>query len=706
MAKKKESSKNVKLLTPVFIFFVILLNVITNLRYNAALDKELEIRVLGLAAFMLIIVAASIFGKKYRIEMTDTRLLKNPFTVFYGLFILLNAISIFVAYNTGEALHETLKLLTFFILFVYLLLYVLPKEHSRKYFLRAAVIFALIISAIGIVQALQIFPEHGFSVKSAYLIKGNFAHKNIFSELLFMGFTFSLYSFLSFEDKWKKAALIGAVINLIMILLLFTRAVWVGLFLASLTSFVVYMAYIRPKQATKKINRALKIGLMAAGAAVILFFAAMLTLDSKGSLQKHITEATDFSKGNTYHRLNLWKKSIPIVKEHPIIGVGAANWKIEVLKYNTAIYKKGGWIVPRRTHNDYINVITETGILGLISYLGMFIVLLFYIIRTIKHSDNNRNQLFLLALFFALIGYMSFSFFNFTKERIETQIFINIIFAFVIFERQLSKTAIEARQHNRTLIRAIGLVALVPLFFTALSAGHRVRAEVKVHEMIRQTRAKNPTGLQRAYEAVENLRSPFVSLSPMNDPLYSLEAISALRIGKSEDEVLKIYMKALKDFPYHVKTLNEIAYVYSKKGKNETALEYSNKCVEYAPDNRKVLLDHVVYLNKADKKQEAFDFLLQMKPYKNKRYKNMVKAFTQEEIKAMSELSTDTVLTNELRTLFNNDKFNFRQFEKARDENRSFRQVYLERMKIRLDKRNYQLADTTVQKLLLKKQQE
>ena len=71
----------------------------------------------------------------------------------------MHSISVFIAQNTGEALHEFLKAGTYLVLFLFLLFYVVPQKNSREYFLKVIVVFTLIHSLIGVVQSLNIFSE-------------------------------------------------------------------------------------------------------------------------------------------------------------------------------------------------------------------------------------------------------------------------------------------------------------------------------------------------------------------------------------------------------------------------------------------------------------------------------------------------------------------------------------------------------------------
>ncbi|MFO7864303.1 MAG: O-antigen ligase [Salinivirgaceae bacterium] len=692
MASKKKQKQNIKqkplLLNPVFYIFLTLIVVVTNVRYSGALDKELEIRVLGLSLFVLIAGLFALISSKVSLRSIDTTLLKSPFILLYGAYIVLTGISVFIAANTAEALHEFLKLFTFGVLFLYLILFVLPKEGSRALFLKASIILSLVVATIGVVQALDIFVQHGFSVKSAYMITGNYAHKNIFSEIAFIVFALSAYSVYYFRDLWQKAAIVGAVFSLLIIIMLVTRAVWVALFAASISTFVIHRLVVRKRDGKAVFSKSLKYafaGILLAGIVAVALF---VQLDPKNSIKKHVLEATDFTSGNTYHRLNIWKKSIPIVKEHPIMGVGAGNWKIEVSKYNVALYyNKRGWVVPRRTHNDYINVITETGIPGLLVYLAMFGFVIAYLIRLMSRNEIRSDSLFYSALLFILLGYMTFSFFNFTKERVETQILLNTVFAFAVYGYSKLRSKGEPHYANPKHIQLVGAIVLIPVVITAYSAQQRISTESVMNKVYALTSKKGEREINYSYQIIKELNSPFVSLTPMNDPIPSMQAITMLRKQMNKDQVIAKYKEALGVFPYHVRTLNELAYVFLLQNKIDSALHYNGLAHKYAPDNLKVYLDQVVYLKKADRNNEAFELLANVTKFKwDKRYKKMLHAFLKQRVIDLFEDEESNLIVQEAVEYGKSQKSMLSIFYQSQKKEASFEKMFLISLSNRLKK--------------------
>ena len=76
-------------------------------------------------------------------------------------------------------------------------------------------------------------------------------------------------------------------------------------------------------------------------------------------------------------RLTLWTKSLSMVKEAPLLGVGLGQWKIALPLYGRIekyeISDRGiKEIIFQRPHNDYVWVLSEIGVLGLTFYLSIY----------------------------------------------------------------------------------------------------------------------------------------------------------------------------------------------------------------------------------------------------------------------------------------------------------------------------------------------
>tara|TARA_B100001063_G_scaffold247286_1_gene292171 strand:- start:8451 stop:10262 length:1812 start_codon:yes stop_codon:yes gene_type:complete len=80
-------------------------------------------------------------------------------------------------------------------------------------------------------------------------------------------------------------------------------------------------------------------------------------------------------------RLEYYKNALDLFLEKPFFGNGIGSFKTESLKYYDEIST-----IPYYAHNDFLQILSETGILGLLSYILIFIFL-FKILFRFKKSN-------------------------------------------------------------------------------------------------------------------------------------------------------------------------------------------------------------------------------------------------------------------------------------------------------------------------------
>lgn len=134
------------------------------------------------------------------------------------------------------------------------------------------------------------------------------------------------------------------------------------------------------------------------------------------------------NNGSTGIRLQIWKQSISIIKEKPIIGYGTGDVKDVLVKQ----YGLAGMDMAKEkqlnAHNQFVQTTISLGILGLILFL--------YFLYSSVYSGLLTNNLFIVN--FVLI----FCFFFFTESILETQagtIFFGLFFSLLnqkIFEKK------------------------------------------------------------------------------------------------------------------------------------------------------------------------------------------------------------------------------------------------------------------------------
>jgi O-antigen ligase len=101
-------------------------------------------------------------------------------------------------------------------------------------------------------------------------------------------------------------------------------------------------------------------------------------------------------------RLNLWKTSINISKDFPMTGIGEDNFDYYIERYKVPGY----YDVTSHPHNDYLNVLVNSGIPGIISFLIIWIYIIWIGFATHKNTTDPFLKELALGGTLAVIGFM------------------------------------------------------------------------------------------------------------------------------------------------------------------------------------------------------------------------------------------------------------------------------------------------------------
>ena len=166
-------------------------------------------------------------------------------------------------------------------------------------------------------------------------------------------------------------------------------------------------------------------------------------------------------KSETYgygSRTASWQRSLKLIEEHPLLGVGIGNWKIEILKYEGPT--TGAYVYMYKNHNDFIETTADTGIFGGALFLGIFVLIFANFIKAFfkaeKAEEDSYKWLFLPA--FGLFCYSFDAMFNFPSNRPEIISFFAIfVGAGIAFS---PPTLFGKRQPSSGILPSVTLITL------------------------------------------------------------------------------------------------------------------------------------------------------------------------------------------------------------------------------------------------------
>ncbi|MEI6020543.1 MAG: O-antigen ligase family protein [Bacteroidota bacterium] len=357
----------------------------------------------------------------------------NLITLSYIGFVGWSCLSTFWSHNISEAIFENTKLLlglgVFFSSLYFLNLH--PEKFSKCIY-GASVIILLCLCIVVLWQMLSLT---GLGHSNTYSINGLNGHKNLLSSFLFLNLCFLLMAYSKSIGTLKKSALIAIVLNLILILFLRTKAVWLALII---TAFVYFLLKIF--QSTKSKREVVSKPFLIIVIIVIglnIFFLFGLNSICAAIIQKQTSMtmlAKVFSPILDIERITVWHKTY-LIMQQPFTGFGSGNWQV----FFPSASLSGLWraedlgVSFQRPHNDFLWILSETGTIGFNIYLVFVIGLLVFGFIQLK-SASRLNQNFNHFPLFFLVGYLCISFFDFPKERIEHIVWLNILMA-LIYEK-------------------------------------------------------------------------------------------------------------------------------------------------------------------------------------------------------------------------------------------------------------------------------
>ncbi|MNL17551.1 O-Antigen ligase [compost metagenome] len=135
-----------------------------------------------------------------------------------------------------------------------------------------------------------------------------------------------------------------------------------------------------------------------AGLAVV----GALAITTSTKIRNRVAETVTMTNQGDQERITIWKANWEMVKDHPMIGIGYSQNKVRLREY----YDKTG-VAPGyfegHAHNEYIHLLSGTGILGLICYL----IFLGYAFRAAYLAYKNSRDSISKGLGLGLMGAMT-----------------------------------------------------------------------------------------------------------------------------------------------------------------------------------------------------------------------------------------------------------------------------------------------------------
>lgn len=253
----------------------------------------------------------------------------------------------------------------------------------------------------------NIITRRGFSV---------FLNPNIYAEYIVLVTPIIIGQFWAHKDKFKKFIYLGiSALMMLNLLLTFSRG---GLLAIAMAAVVFLFFAMRPL-----LGFFIPLGLL-----------SINFLPEK--IQNRIYSIFNFADSSTSYRFKMWGITEDLIREHPIVGVGFGHkpfkQEFELLIRSMPIF---------HTHNTYLEIMAETGALGIITFFYCIIASAVNILRSGLKSEDYYIRIISISVLASGAGILTHGIF-------EHIIYINRIIVMLWFNLALSGVIRNITENN------------------------------------------------------------------------------------------------------------------------------------------------------------------------------------------------------------------------------------------------------------------
>jgi O-antigen ligase len=527
--------------------------------------------------------------------------------VWYGM----NLASISWAFSWSEAVFYTQKVLLLFLTY-----WVVRQALSRDKELvmqtlgRATVFLTFAVCGVLLVQLALALPKYGLDNEKLYdFASGVFGNKSLASDFLFFLLVFNVLFFhreaLGENGKnwlfWLSITLLST-----LILLLQTRTVYLAV-VAGATVYAIGRAILEPDFRRIFSKKILPLGVVAIG-----LLAALVALKGKGnSLAERLNPLTYLESTTANERRFVWYKTDLLNADHFWLGVGNGSWKFWLPSKSI----EGGYrlqeqnVVFTRAHNDYLEVRAEMGIIGAALFCLLFGAAFWAAFWTVWRKETEpKVHRDLLVLVAGLSGYCIIQYFDFPRERIELQVILAMLFAFMAFHSKDFWARLPGVFIGKRSTIFLSLAALGLLFNVAIG-WYRIRGEIHNVRMMDSLTKRNYQAVIREARAAQNR---FYEYNDVALPLAWYEGAAHYQMNQT-DKAAESFERAYRLNPWSFQVINNYASALVKSERFREAIPLYEKVLEINPryDDGHFNLAYTLYqvgeLKKALEQLEGID---------------------------------------------------------------------------------------------------
>ncbi len=565
-------------------FFLVGLHLLVDPR---TYDVSQSVRLVALLTGLLVAVPFMVLLPQVA-RRCDWSVLRNPIVLTSAVYLATCWLSLAFAINVSAGFGDCFRTLGAFLVLCVISLVLPVATRWRQWLLEAAVVTTLVAVVAGYARMWPLVAQGVPSRRALDMafLDGLMSNVNLFAAWLLLLIPWCVVAAVILRGRWRGAAMALAAAAAILVVLLQSRATWLGLLAAAVTWGGAILVFRQSLAASDRLRRAV-VALFAVGIVMALGLVAIARTDSSAGeaiRSRVVTRPHQAAGPSDGGRMMVWGLTRRMIEDHFWTGVGAGNFPIRLHEYfgpddagnipDFQSLSSDNWIQP---HNDFLWVFAEKGLWGFLAFVAIFGFAGRAAVSVLRRPGSTSDAWLALASLGALTAYATESCFDFPLDRVSHQVVLAVHLAVLVVLSHKQREPAAPRALPGWLIAPPVMASLALGLCYAWAAWHQ-----ELHVMIAR-RAQHESNWLAMRDSARQATTPWKTLDPLAVPVALLEGIAKVHLDDLEGAT-SCFERAYAANPNRLAVLQNLGAAYAQTGRVDKAIAAFTIAAHRYPD--------------------------------------------------------------------------------------------------------------------------
>ncbi|MBU1627839.1 tetratricopeptide repeat protein [bacterium] len=536
------------------------------------IDDTFLIKQVGLREFAVIFLAALLISR----FSTRSRFEFNGIFFPFILFLSYALVSLFWCYNRYDGLLTIYDFVAGFTLFFSANIFMRRVKDLEK------IVLLLLLVTVS-VSLFGIFQKAGYNFFLSNPLNDAISpigHPNISAQFLSLAFPVFVFMLLITLSNLKRILYAIAVFIVIAFLIMTEcRGAWIGIII-SLSISCMYVIFKR-RDVLRIFTRRDKILIFVLILILILLIVIVII---KFSVMERMSKIFQFKEGGSGFRYYLWHGTLKMIRANPLFGVGIGNFQhnYPLFRDPREIELSGGATYIYNAENDLLQVLAETGFIGLFLFLSILIVIFRECYKKLRTIYDPRSFMIRIGIAAGIISCLVHSMFSFNLRNPASSALFWIFCGMLTSKgfsacKNIPSDLIKNTPKTSIVFKKLVYGVLIAIFF--ITATYKILLPLAGDYYFKKARAESSRGyIEESLISMEKS----CSMYPYNFEAWFNYAYLLQKMKRYNQSMDKI-KRSINLHKYNPLSLNVLGVNYHSLGELEEAEKYYKKALELDP---------------------------------------------------------------------------------------------------------------------------